>query len=137
MVFKNIIESILIIILFRYEFIRQNSEEEISETVNIIIQEILDIWNKAYIQTMDMKHIKRKLLHSKKSLINRYKNMKRHVERIDFSKFNVLLDIKKGTANFRNEEDRMFYLDQKDKRVATIGSVDRIDNKNILCNTAR
>ena len=50
----------------------------------------------------------------------------------DLSEFDVLFDIKHTSGKFRNEEDRLFYLDQKEDRVATIGPLDKADNK-ILC----
>ena len=46
----------------RFECIRTNyREEEISMSVDRLIQEIIDIWNKAYIPVMDTRNIKRKL----------------------------------------------------------------------------
>ena len=50
----------------------------------------------------------------------------------DLTEFDVLFDIKHKSGKFRNEEDRLFYLDQKEDRVATIGPLDKADNK-ILC----
>ena len=126
-------------VLQRYEYMRTNSKDTKSMSVNKLIDEIIYIWNKAYIPVMEKNHIKRKLLNSKKSTINRYIQMKKHKDRIDLSIFNELFDIKSDSAKFRNEEDRLFYLDQKDpeKRVATLGSVDILDNEKIICNNVR
>ena len=122
----------------RFECIRTNyREEEISMSVDRLIQEIIDIWNKAYIPVMETQNIKRKLFDSKKSLINRYKNMKRHLDAKKLSSLDVLFDIKSVSGKFRNDEDRLFYLDQNDKRIATIGPVDIPDNKKILSNNER
>ena len=126
-------------VLQRYEYMRTNSEETISMSVDKLINEITYIWNKAYIPVMEKSCIKRKLQTSKKSTINRYNQMKKHKDRSDLSYFDDLFDIKSDSAKFRNEEDRLFYLDQKDpkKRVATLGTVDILDNEKIICNNVR
>ena len=122
----------------RFECIRTNHREEgISMSVDRLIQEIIDIWNKAYIPVMNERNIKRKLYDSKKSLINRYNSMKRHPERMKLSSFEVLFDIKSDSGKFRNEVDRLFYLDQNNKRIATIGPIDILDNKKIQSNKER
>ena len=74
-------------------------------SVDKLIQEIIDIWNKAYIPVMDERNIKRKLYHSKK-LINRYNSMKSHPECMKLSSFEVLFDIKSDSRKFRNEVDK-------------------------------
>ena len=87
-------------VLQRYEYMRTNSEYTISMSVDKLIAEITYIWNKAYIPVMEKNHIKRKLLNSKKSTINRYIQMKKHKDRIDLSIFNDLFDIKSESAKF-------------------------------------
>ena len=116
---------------------RKNNEETISESADRLILEITNIWNKAYISVKETRNIKRLLLESKNSLINRYNSMKKHSERMNLTKFDILFDIKSESAHFRNEDDRLFYLDQKDKRIATIGTIDRLDSEKILKNKAR
>ena len=86
---------------------------------------------------METKTFKCKLLTYKNSLITRYNNMKKRPANMNLSSFDVLFDIKTDTAQFRNEEDRLFYLDQNQKRVATLGIPDRLDNEKILSNKAR
>ena len=116
---------------------RKNKEETISESADRLILEITNIWNKAYISVKETRNIKRLLLVSKNSLINRYNSMKKHSERMNLENFDILFDIKSESAHFRNEDDRLFYLDQKDKRIATIGTIDRLDSEKILKNKAR
>jgi len=56
---------------------RKNNEETISESADRLILEITNIWNKAYISVKETRNIKRLLLVSKNSLINRYNSMKK------------------------------------------------------------
>ena len=122
---------------FRFEFMRKYNEETITKSVDRLIMEITNIWNRAYITVKLTQNIKRLLLNSKKSLINRYNSMKKHPERMNLSQFDILFDIKCESAHFRNEDDRLFYLDQKDKRIATIGTLDKLDSEKILKNKTR
>ena len=128
-------------VLQRYEYIRTfNCKEKITESVDKLIKEIIAIWNKAYIPFQEEKGIKRKLLTSQNSLINRYSSMKRNEKNahcMNLSCFDVLFDIKKQSEKFRNEEDEVFYLDQKGKRVATLGTLDTVDNNKICVNQER
>ena len=75
------------------------------------------------------KNIKGKL----NGIIKRYDNKKKNVKKsyFDLSSFEVLFDIK-SSSKFRNKEDEDFYLDQKDKRKATIGTVDLPDSRKIM-----
>ena len=116
---------------------RKNNEETISESADRLILEITNIWNRAYISVKVTRNIKRLLLKSKNSLINHYNSMKRHPERMKLSSFEVLFDIKSDSGKFRNEVDRLFYLDQNNKRIATIGPIDILDNKKIQSNKER
>lgn len=116
---------------------RKYNEETITKSVDRLIMEITNIWNRAYITVKLTQNIKRLLLNSKKSLINRYNSMKKHPERMNLSQFDILFDIKCESAHFRNEDDRLFYLDQKDKRIATIGTLDKLDSEKILKNKTR
>ena len=116
---------------------RKYNEETITKSVDRLIMEITNIWNRAYITVKLTQNIKRLLLNSKKSLINRYNSMKKHPERMNLSQFDILFDIKCESAHFRNEDDRLFYLDQKDKRIATIGPLDKLDSEKILKNKTR
>ena len=111
---------------FRFEFMRKYNEETITKSVDRLIMEITNIWNRAYITVKLTQNIKCLLLNSKKSLINRYNSMKKHPERMNLSQFDILFDIKCESAHFRNEDDRLFYLDQKDKRIATIGTLNNL-----------
>ena len=116
---------------------RKYNEETITKSVDRLIMEITNIWNRAYITVKLTQNIKRLLLNSKKSLINRYNSMKKHPECMNLSQFDILFDIKCESAHFRNEDDRLFYLDQKDKRIATIGTLDKLDSEKILKNKTR
>merc|ERR1711874_942134 len=69
-------------------------------------------------------------------VVNNPNNEKKHSEHMNLAKFNILFDIKSESAHFRNEDDRLFYLDQKDKRIATIGTLNRLDYEKILKNKA-
>ena len=111
----------------------------VTVTADILVDEILAIWNRAFISTQLRKNVKRNLLQNKNSLINRYNVLKRKAKKgqcIDLSCFDVLFDIK-DSEKFRNEEDRAFYLDQKGDRVSTIGSVDVVDTMKIQDNLDR
>ena len=49
-------------VLQRYEWIRKsNTKSETNKIIDLIIEEVLAIWNKAYIPTMQIQSIKRKL----------------------------------------------------------------------------
>ena len=56
---------------------RKNNEETISESADRLILEITNIWNRAYIGVKVTRNIKRLLLQSPNSLINRYNSMKK------------------------------------------------------------
>ena len=118
-------------VLQRYEHIRKNNNtnELVSSLIDSLIKEISTIWNKAYIPIQAEKNIKRKL----NGIIKRYDNKKKNVKKsyFDLSSFEVLFDIK-SSSKFRNKEDEDFYLDQKDKRKATIGTVDLPDSRKIM-----
>ena len=116
---------------------RKNNEETISESADRLILEITNILNRAYIGVKVSLNTKRLLLKRKNYLINRYNSMKKHSEHMNLAKFDILFYIKSESAHFRNEDDRLFYLDQKDKRIATIGTLDRLDYEKILKNKAR
>ena len=88
------------------------------------------IWNKAYIPTMQIQSIKRKL----QNILKKYNQKKYKTE--NFTEY-VLFDIKLTSGKFRNEEDRQFYLDQMGKRVATRGPLDIADSKKICANEER
>ena len=118
-------------VLQRFEHMRNNNNtnEVVSSLIDTLIKEISSIWNKAYIPIMLEKNIKRKL----KNIIERYNSKKKNVKYsyFDLSSFDVLFDIK-SSSKFRNKEDEAFYLDQKDKRIATIGTVDLPDSRKIM-----
>ena len=126
--------------LQRHEHLRLTHDHlPVTETVDILVDEILAIWNRAFISTQLRRNVKRTLLQNKNSLINRYNVLKRKAKKgqcIDLSCFDVLFDIK-DSGKFRNEEDRAFYLDQKGDRVSTIGSVDVVDTMKIQDNLDR
>ena len=77
---------------------RKYNEETISESADKLIMEITNIWNRAYITVMLTQKMKCLLLNRKKSLINRYTSMKKHPERMNLSKFDILFDIKSKLA---------------------------------------
>ena len=117
-------------VLQRFEHMRKNNNtnELVSSLIDTLIKEISTIWNKAYIPIQSEKNIKRKL----DCIIKRYNSKKKNVKKSYFnlSSFEVLFDIK-SSSKFRNKEDEDFYLDQKDKRKATIGTVDLPDSRKI------
>ena len=119
-------------VLQRFEHMRNNNNtnELVSSLIDTLVKEISTIWNKAYIPIKLEKNIKRKL----KNIIERYNTKKKNVKNsyFDLSSFDVLFDIKKVPCKFRNKEDEAFYLDQKDKRIATIGTVDLPDSRKIM-----
>ena len=126
--------------LQRHEHLRLTHDHlPVTDTVDILVDEILAIWNRAFISTQLRKNVKRTLLQNKNSLINCYIVLKKKAQKgqcIDLSCFDVLFDIK-DSGKFRNEEDRAFYLDQKRDRVSTIGSVDVVDTMKIQDNLDR
>ena len=118
-------------VLQRFEHMRKNNNtnELVSSLIDTLIKEISTIWNKAYIPIQSEKNIKRKL----DCIIKRYNSKKKNVKKsyFDLSSFEVLFDIK-SSSKFRNKEDEAFYLDQKYKRIATIGTVDLPDSRKIM-----
>ena len=119
-------------ILQRYECIRKSDcTSKATEIYELLVQEVLTIWNKAYIPSMEKRNIKRKL----ENIGKKYTTSKRLKK--DLTEFYVLFDIKHKSGNFRNEEDRLFYLDQKGERVATIGPLNKADSKKICANEER
>ena len=116
----------------RYECIRKsNYNTNTTDICEILVEEVLAIWNKAYIPVIEKRNIKKKLVDIQKKYINIKKNKK------DLTRFDVLFDIKPKFGHFRNEEDRLFYLDQQGERVATIGPLDKADNKKLAANKQR
>ena len=93
-------------------YFRKNHEETISESADRLILEITNIWNRAYIGVKVSLNTKRLLLKRKNYLINHYNSMKKHSEHMNLAKFDILFYIKSESAHFRNEDDRLFYLDQ-------------------------
>ena len=77
--------------LQRHEHLRLTHEHlPVTETVDILVDEILAIWNRAFISTQLRKNVKRTLLQNKNSLINRYNVLKRKTKKgncIDLSCF--------------------------------------------------
>ena len=115
----------------RYEYIRKfNPSEETSVIYDIVIKEVISIWEKSYIPTMEEQNIKRKLIMLGKT----YVSSKRHKKNLN--DFNTLFDIKSKYGKFRNKDEN-FYLDQKNERKATMGPIDIIDNKKIESNQSR
>ena len=79
--------------------------------------------------------VKRNIKTKLQKILKKY-NQKKY-KKGEFTEYDVLFDIKLTTGNFRNEEDKQFYFDQKGERVATIGSVAIADDKKIHANEER
>ena len=68
--------------LQRHEHLRLTHDHlPVTETVDILVDEILAIWNRAFISTQLRKNVKRTLLQNKNSLINRYNVLKRKAKK--------------------------------------------------------
>ena len=84
-------------VLQRYEFFRKsNPTEKASVIYDILIKEMVSIWNKAYIPIMKEQNIKRKLEKLRKKYVH---SKKQHY---NLMVFDVLFDIKSESGKFRN-----------------------------------
>ena len=101
----------------KHSFLRKCNPKQSKkkETAREVIEAVLSIWNRAYIEAK----LWCQLVSELRDIVKLYLNFQRHPERLETNFWKTceeMWDIKKKNAKFRNEGDLKFYIDQKRER---------------------